>query len=167
MEPPPLPWYGIRTKSNFEKITATALANQGYETYLPLYRTKKRWSDRIVEAETPLFRGYVFCRLDPKIRVPVLSSPGVVSIVGFGNEPVPIPDSEIDGIRRILASGYAVEAMSYLKEGSRVRIKKEGALYGLEGILLKKKSEWKLVISVEMLQRSVAVEIDRDWVAAG
>jgi transcription antitermination factor NusG len=160
------PWYAIHTRSNFEKAAAQVLVNKGFETYLPLYKVKKRWTDRVVEQDVPLFSGYVFCRMDTGERVPVLSVPGVVSIVGFGKNPAPISDGELDAVRRALESGLAIEALAYLKEGERVRVNKEGALYGVEGILLKKKSDWKLVISVELLHRSVAVEIDRDWVTA-
>lgn len=158
------PWYGVRTRSNFEKIVATALTNKGLETYLPIYRVKKRWSDRVVEKEMPLFAGYVFSRFDRSQRVPVLSSPGVVKIVEFNGEATPIPDAEIEAIQKLLSSGMPIEALDYLREGQRVRVKKPGALENVEGILLKRKSDWKLVISVEILQRSIGIEIDRDWV---
>lgn len=158
-----LPWYGIRTKSNHERVAAVVLQSKGYEQYLPVYRRRQRWSDRIVETDRPLFPGYVFCRFDARKRLPIVSTPGVVSVVGFGNEPAPISESEIDAVRAVLRSGLIAEPCPFLREGQRIRVRR-GSLEGLEGILLKKKSDWRIVVSVAMLQRSVAVEIDREWI---
>ena len=160
-----LPWYGIRTKSNQDKLASTILTNKGYESFLPSYSYhRKRW-DRTVESERPLFPGYLFCRFDVKQRLPILITPGVVSVLGFGNEPLPIPETEIEAIRTALRSGRPVEPFPYLQEGERIQVTR-GALEGLQGILVQNKSDWRLVISVTMLQRSVSVEIDRDAVAA-
>lgn len=160
--PARLPWYGVRTKPNHENVTATALRNKGYEPYAPVYRSRRRWSDRVVDASLPLFPGYVFCRFDATRRLPVLTTPGVLSIVAFGKGPTPIADSEIEAIQLILSSGLAAEPCPFLQEGQRIRIVR-GSLEGLEGILLKKKTDWRMVVSVTMLQRSVSVEIDHDW----
>jgi transcription antitermination factor NusG len=157
------PWYGVRTRSNQERITASVLNSKGYEQYLPLYRTRRRWSDRVVTMELPLFPGYVFCRFDHNQRLPIVTTPGVVSVIGFGNDPAPIPDPEIEAIERVLQSGLAAEPYPFLHEGQRVRIN-YGSLKDVEGILVKKKSDWRLVVSVSMLQRSVSVEIDRAWI---
>ena len=157
------PWFGVRTKSNFEKVAASVLQAKGLEAYVPLYRSRRRWSDRIVTMDLPLFPGYLFCRFDWRHRMPVMTAPGVVSIIGFGDDPEPIPDDEIEAVRRVLASGQASEPHLFLREGQRVRVN-YGPLEGIEGILLKKKSNWRLVISVNLLQRSLAVEVDRDWV---
>jgi transcription antitermination factor NusG len=159
------PWFGVRTRSNHEKTAAFALAGKGYEHYLPTYKSRKRWSDRIVESQRPLFPGYVFCRFDPKSRLPVLTIPGVVSIVGFGNEPAPIDDQEIEAVQAVLRSGLSTEPCAYLREGQRIRVN-QGALSGLEGILMRQKSEWRMVVSVALLQRSISVEIDREWIEA-
>src|ERR1019366_2439757 len=86
----PYPWYAIRTKSGHEKITATVLNAKGYELYFPVYKSKRRWSDRTVELKMPLFPGYVFCRFDANCRLPIISSPGVVAIIGVGKQPAPI-----------------------------------------------------------------------------
>ena len=161
----PYPWYAVRTRSNHEKLTTAVLAGKGYEHYCPTYRVRRRWSDRVVVTELPIFSGYVFCRFDVKQRLPILTTPGVVSVVGFGLEPAPIDDSEIAAIQTVLESGLTAEPCPFLKEGQRIRVK-HGALEGLEGILLKKKSEWRMVISVTMLQRSLAVELDREWIAS-
>ena len=160
-----LPWYGVRTRSNHERIAANVLSGKGYKYYLPTYRTKRRWSDRVVESDRPLFPGYVFCRFDHKMRLPILTTPGVVAVIGFGNDPAPIEESEIEAVRTVLRSGLATEPCPFLREGQRVRVKR-GALEGVEGILMKKKNEFRMVVSVGMLQRSIAVEIDREWIVA-
>jgi transcription antitermination factor NusG len=160
---PALPWYGIRTKPKFERVTATALENQGYSAYLPLCTRRRQWSDRTVETELPLFPGYLFCRFDVLQRLPILTTHGVIAIVGLGKTPEPIPDAEIDRIQAILRSGRNAEPWPYLRTGERVRIL-AGSLQGLEGLLVKKKNEWRIVISVDLLQRSVAVEVDRNAV---
>jgi transcription antitermination factor NusG len=158
-----LPWFGVQTRCNQEKVTATVLSIKGYDHYLPTYQSKKRWSDRVVVTDKPLFPGYVFCRFDPKIRLPILTTPGVVSVVGFGNDPAPIDDGEINAVQAVLRSGLHAEPCPFLREGQRIRVT-QGSLSGLEGILVRKKSEWRMVVSVAMLQRSISVEIDREWI---
>jgi len=158
-----LPWFALRTRSNFEKLAATALENKGLTPYLPTYKNRRRWSDRVVVSDSPLFQGYVFCRFDPLNRLPVLTTTGVISIVGCGTEPAAIDDQEIESIDAILRSGLATEPCPFLREGQRVRVRR-GSLAGVEGMLTKKKSDFRLVISVTMLQRSISVEIDREWI---
>lgn len=157
-----LPWFAITTKPNLEKATSAALQARGLETFLPLYHVRCRWSDRIKELDLPLFAGYTFSRFEPARRVPVLSTPGALSIVGFGNCPAAIAESEIAAVRRIIASGLPAEPWPFLKLGARVLIE-YGPLEGLEGIILSLKKQSRLVVSVSMLQRLVAVEIDRAW----
>jgi transcriptional antiterminator NusG len=159
------PWYAIRTRSNHEKITAMGLRGKGYDPYLPTYRIRRRRFERVIETDYPLFPGYVFCGFDVKNRLPVLITTGVVSIVGFGSEPAAIPDHEIEAVRTALRSGLPSEPCPYLREGQRVRVT-HGSLDGLEGILLKKKNQMRMVISVSMLQRSISVEIDQDHLVA-
>lgn len=163
--PPSFPWYAIRTRSNHENTAATALEAKGYEVYLPTLRTRRRWSDRVVESDKPLFPGYVFSRFDRLQRLPVMTTPGVVSIIAFGSEPIPVPEREIHAIQTIARSGLPTEACSHLAEGQVIRIA-YGSLQGLSGILMKSKSKWRLVVSVTLLHRSIAVEIDRDWIVA-
>lgn len=162
---PVFPWYAIRTRPNHENTAAGGLAAKGYEIYLPTLRMRRRWTDRVVESDKPLFPGYVFCRFDRLRRLPVMTTPGVFSIIAFGPEPIPIPESEIDAIQTILQSGLPTEACSLLSEGQVIRIAR-GSLQGLSGILMKNKSKWRLVVSVTLLNRSIAVEIDRDWIVA-
>lgn len=159
-----LPWYGVRTRSNHEKVASIALKERGFTEYLPVYRCRKRWSDRTVEAEKPLFPGYVFCRFDFSKRLPIVTTPGVVSVVGFGREPAPIEELEIEAVRAILNSALPAEPCPFVREGERICVT-SGPLRGLEGILLRKKSSWRMVVSITMLQRSVSVEIDRDRIA--
>jgi len=158
-----LAWYALRTRSNYEKIAAAFLEARGIEQFLPLYRTQKRRTDRVMESSAPLFPGYVFCRFDVRYRTPILSALGVVSIIAFGGKHAPIDDMEIEALRQALGSGQNVEPYPYLHEGQQVRIEK-GALRGLEGILVKKRS-WRIVISVELLRRAVAVEIDPESIS--
>lgn len=158
-----LSWYALRTRSNYEKIAAGFLEVRGFEHFLPLCRAQKRRSNQVKDSSTPLFPGYLFCRFDPRYRTPVLGVLGVVSIVAFGGRPAQINDAEIEAIRKALGCGQNMEPYPYLHEGQQIRIEK-GPLRGLEGILVKKRT-WRIVISVEMLRRAVAVEIDPDSIA--
>ncbi|HWR52634.1 MAG TPA: UpxY family transcription antiterminator [Bryobacteraceae bacterium] len=156
-------WFAIRVRSNFEKSVATGLRDKGFEEFLPLYRTRRQWSDRIKEVELPLFPGYIFGRFDPSHLWPVLSVQGVVHIVGAGPVPTPVDDAEIEAVSMIMRSTAAAGPWPYLRTGDTVKVT-HGALSGLTGILLQIKSQYRLVVSVSMLMRSVAVEIDIAWV---
>ena len=158
------PWYAIRTKSNQERITSLSLANKGYDCYLPSYNERGRLTDRLVVLERPLFPGYLFCRFDVKLRMPILTTPGIMSILGCGSKPLPIAESEITAIQTLLGSGCAAKPCPFIRKGQRIRVM-SGCMKGLEGILLEQKSTWRLVISVTILQRSVSVEIDRDLIS--
>ncbi len=159
-----LSWFGIRTRSNHERVAASVLQAKGFEQYLPTYRTRRKWSDRIVETTLPLFPGYLFCRFDLSQKVPVVSTPGVVSLVAFGNVPVPIDNSEIEAVQALVESGAAVQPHPYLREGRRVRVT-GGPLEGVEGLLVKKRTDWRMIVSITLLQRSISVEVDRDCLA--
>jgi transcription termination/antitermination protein NusG len=163
--PDRFPWYGIRTRSNHEKVAAMVLTSKGYEPYLPLYARSHRRAGALIESKHPLFPGYVFCRFDARRRLPILMTAGVISVLSFGKEPVAIPDEEIRAIQAVLRSGLAAEPCPYLREGQRVRVT-YGSLVGVEGILVKKKSQFRMVVSVTMLQRSISVEIEADRLAA-
>src|SRR5262245_40136986 len=159
------PWYALRLKSRHERISAAALYSKGYEVFLPLYRRKSRWSDRIKEVETPLFPGYLFSRFDVQKRLPILATPGIVSIVGFGKNFTPIEEDEIAAIQAIVASQLNAQPWPFLQVGQRVLIE-HGPLAGVVGILISVKKMHRIVVSVTLLQRSVAVEVDPDWVKA-
>ena len=156
-------WFALQVRSQHEKTVASTLRDKGYEEFLPLCQIKRRWSDRVKRLEVPLFPGYVFCRFDVEKRLPILVTPGVLFIVGVGKIPCPIDNSEVVALQSIVKSGLQAEPWPFLKIGQRVRIE-QGSLAGVEGILLSPKSSYRLVVSVTLLQRSVAVEIDRDWV---
>jgi transcription antitermination factor NusG len=156
---PILSWFALYTRHHHERNVALALTGKGLDSFLPLYTAVHRWKDRDKKLQLPLFPGYVFLRNPTGRWQPILATPGVHSVVGFGGRPAEIPVSEIDAIRRVVGSSFHVEPHPFLRCGDRVRVT-AGPLEGLEGRLLRKKSLWKLLVSVEMLQRSVAVEID-------
>lgn len=137
---------------------------RGGEDFLPLYRSRRRWSDRLKEIELPLFAGYVFCRFAPEERVPVLRTPGVRSIVTFDGRPAPVSEEEVAAMRQAVGSGLPVQPWPFLRAGQPVRIER-GPLSGLCGVLVRAKDSWRVVVSVELLQRSVAIEVDRDTLA--
>jgi transcription antitermination factor NusG len=144
-------------------VASATLRGKGYEEFLPLYRSRRRWSDRIKELDLPLFPGYLFCRFDVSDRLmPILTTPGVIGIVGAGKTPVPVDDEEIEAIRALLRSGLVVQPWPFLRVGSKVYIE-GGPLAGVEGIISNTDKVYRLVVSVSLLQRSVAVEIDREW----
>jgi len=156
-------WFALRVKSRREKIVATVARNKGFEEFLPLYQCRRRWSDRFKSVALPLFPGYVFCRLNAEYRLPLLTIPGVVHFVGIGNIPVPIDDAEIASIQTAIHSKLWTEPWPFLEVGQRVRLA-HGPLAGLEGLLVEVRKQHRLVVSVALLKRSVAVEIDRDWI---
>ncbi len=156
-------WYALTVRHQHERQAEKALRSKGLETLVPLYRSRRQWSDRIQELELPLFPGYVLCRFALGERIGILSTPGVASLVGFGGKPAPLEDGEIAGIEQLLASRLALAPWPYLKMGDRVRVE-HGPMRGLEGTLLRTKEGLRLVISVELLQRSMAVEVDRESV---
>jgi transcriptional antiterminator NusG len=158
-----LPWYAIRVRSKHERIAATHLRSRGYEEFLPSYPAERAWSDRKKLCEEFLFPGYVFCRFDPQDRLPILTSPGVVNVIGFGLGPTAIPEREIEHVRAMVGSGLLVGPWPFLKRGQTVLIER-GPLAGVEGILEEVKGKWRLIVSISLLQRSVSTEIDRSWV---
>jgi transcription antitermination factor NusG len=163
VNPSELPWFAIRVKSRCEKMVSEQLRHKGYEEFLPLYKSRRKWSDRIKVVEMPLFSGYLFCRFDVENRSAILATPGVFLIVGQGRTPVAIDSHEVESIRLAIQSGQRIEPYSRLAVGQKVRID-EGSLSGVEGRLLRFKGANHLIISVQLLQRAVAVEVDESWV---
>jgi transcription antitermination factor NusG len=153
------PWFAIHTRTRYENFVATQLRGKGYELFLPLYNCRRRWSDRIKELELPLFPGYLFCRFDPLNRLPILMTPGVFRVVGIGKNPFPVDDAEIAAIQAALRSGLPTQPWPFLQIGQRVKVE-FGPLWGLEGVLISLKGRHRLVLSVTLLQRSMAVEVD-------
>jgi transcription antitermination factor NusG len=157
-------WYAVRVKSNRESIVAAGLQHRGFEEFLPSYKTRRVWSDRVKDIQLPLFPGYVFCRLNIDLRLTILQIPGVVSFVEFGRGPKPVEDHEIEALQAIVNSGVPVAPWPFLEAGQRVRIER-GSLRNLEGRVVEVKNRLRVVVSVSLLQRSVAVEVDRDSVS--
>jgi transcription antitermination factor NusG len=157
------PWFALIAKPRHEKSASRILNNKGLESFLPLYQARRQWTDRVQSVDLPLFPGYVFCRFEYERRLAVLTTPGVNSIIGFDNTPAPVPDDEIARIQAIVASGLVSQPWPYTRVGEPIRIDR-GALAGMEGILLREKDSLRVVVTVEMLRRSVAVEIDRDMI---
>ncbi len=152
-------WYAAYTSANHEKRVAEQLAQRSVEHLLPLYQTVRRWKDRRVCLQLPLFPGYVFVRLALRDRLQVLQVRGVAKLVGFNGTPTALLQEEIDALRTSLASGVRAQPHPYLTMGRRVRVK-AGPLAGVEGILVKRKNRARFVVSVELIQRAMAVEID-------
>jgi transcription antitermination factor NusG len=158
-----LPWFALRVRSNFEHVVGVHLRDRGFEEFCPSYKVERRWSDRVKLIDRSLFPGYVFCRLNPSDRLPVLSVPGVVSLVGVGKAPAAIPETEIERVRLLVRSGLLATPWPFLEIGDLVLIER-GPLAGLEGILQKVKGKLRIVVSINLLQRSVSAEIDRSWI---
>jgi transcription antitermination factor NusG len=157
------PWFALQVRSRYENIATAHLSSMGYESFLPLYKCRRRWSDRFKTIERPLFPGYVFCRLNPLDRLPILITPGVFLIVGLGKTPVPIDEAEIAAIQSAVKSGLPSQPWPFMQIGQRVRIE-HGPLCGLDGVLLDFRGHHRVVLSVTLLQRSIAVQVENAWV---
>jgi len=153
-------WFAVQVRRRWESSTALLLSGKGYQTLLPTYKERKRWNGRLREVNAPLFPGYVFCQFDTQRRLPILVTPGVIAVVSQGKVPLPVDDAEIAAIRTLVSSGVPVEPWPFLEIGQKVRIESD-ALLGLEGILVQFKGNHRVVLSVSLLRRSVALEIDR------
>ena len=151
--------YAVYTTVRHEKVVAQQLEQRSVETFLPLYRSLHRWKDRRKLVDLALFPGYVFVKIAIEKRIRVLQVPGVVSLVGFNGKFTALPDTEITALRSGLQNNVYAEPHPYLRVGKRVRVVR-GAMAGAEGILTRKKDKYRVVISIDVLMRSVAVEID-------
>ena len=154
-----LHWYALRTKSRHEKLVRDQLDKQGIEPLLPTVKRLSQWKDRKKEIEVPLFSGYCFVRFSQLEKTPVQKIMGVVEIVGSGSRPEPIPEQEIDALRRLMTSVLPYDPHPYLHEGMRVEVVR-GPLQGAHGILLRKEKRHRLVIGVRVIQQAAVVEID-------
>jgi len=157
------PWFALRVKPNFEKRVASALRGKGFEELLPLYRSKRQWSDRVKVMDLPLFPGYLFCRLDLAARLPLVTTPGFLYIVGVGKNPQPIDEAEILAIQSVMRSGVPVTPWPSLVVGQKVQLQ-HGPLRGLVGVLTKIANQQRLYVSVTLLKRSISVEVAPDWI---
>jgi len=152
-------WYALRVKPRFERLVTLQLDQKGYETLLPTYVSTRRWSDRIKKVSLPMFPGYVFCRFDLHARLPILVTPGVTAILGAGRHPASIDESEIAALQHVVHSGAKAQPCPYVNVGEMVRVK-SGPLKGLIGIVVRLKGADRLIISVRLLMRSIAVEVE-------
>jgi transcription antitermination factor NusG len=152
-------WYAAYTSANHEKKAAAEISRRGVESFLPLYHTVRRWSDRRVHLDLPLFPGYVFVRLPVTERRRVLEVPGVSTLVAFGGTPAALPDEQIEALRTGLTHQLRAEPHPFLTAGRRVRVR-TGPFAGIEGFIVRRKNGLRLVVSLELIQRSLAVEID-------
>jgi transcription antitermination factor NusG len=158
------PWFGIHVKSQCEVQAFDELVFRGFEAFLPRYEVKRRWSDRVKVLNLPLFPGYLFCRFEFSDRARVLLARGVVRILSVGSKPTPISDSEIRSVQTLVVSKAVLEPWPYLQSGTRVRIA-AGPLAGVEGIVIRAENgRSRVVVSVDLLQRAVATEIDRNCI---
>ena len=155
-------WFAVKVKSRHEKMAARSLSSQHYETLLPLYQHSFRSNRGLRHSEKPLFPGYVFAKFEADKRLPILKTPGVVEVVGFHGAPSAIDPVEIENLTRIVAARRRVFPSAIPAVGSRVRIE-SGPLSGVEGVLVGVRAQERLVVSVQLLQRAVSVEIDADW----
>jgi transcriptional antiterminator NusG len=154
---PQIPWFALKVRARSEELTAGTLTQKGYETFVPTFQSRKYYHDRNKLVSSAVFPGYIFCRFEPATRFAVLNTAGVNQIVGFGGAITPIEDDEIENIKRALTGD--VKCVPYLTAGQRVQVVK-GCLAGLEGILIRQESAFRVVVSIKLLQRSISVSID-------
>jgi transcription antitermination factor NusG len=152
-------WYALYTRHQHEKAAARILENKGFEIFLPLYITAHKWQDRVKQVALPLFPGYIFLRGGLDRWLQIITTPGVCNVIACGGQPAAIPTSEIEGVRQMVESRVSVEPHPFQQSGDWVMVR-FGPLMGIEGILIRKKNLSRLVLSVEMLGKSAAVEVD-------
>jgi transcription antitermination factor NusG len=157
-------WFAVRVRSRCEKVVGVAARSKGFEDFVPLHKCRQHWSDRSKWVEVPLFPGYLFCRLHPEDRFSLLTIRGVMHIVGVGRIPEPVNEQEILAIQHAVRVDAPVEPWPFLQDGQRVRLS-SGPLAGLEGILVNTEAQLRVVVGLTILKRSVAVKVERDWVA--
>jgi len=156
-------WVAVQVRPNHERVAASHLDLRECEYFLPLYQSVRQWSDRKKELQLPLFPSYLFCRYSKSMRSAILLNPSVVRILGCNGEPEAVSDSEVEAIQRIVAAGLDCRPTEYIRTGDRVRLG-SGPLEGLEGLVTDtKEGKSRFVVSVTMLNRSVAVEVDARW----
>jgi len=158
-----IPWFALQTKPRNEKQVERLLTHKGYECCLPMYRQKRRWSDRVIEVELPLFSMYVLCRFNSSAIGKAISTPGVTRIVGFNGQPAEVEVEEIEALQLLGQSGLLREPWAYIPKGTLVQVE-TGPLTGAKGIICPCEDKRRLAISVSLLQRSVAVQLDENTV---
>lgn len=158
-------WYAIQVRTRQEVQVSEALRAKGYETFVPLYHIKKKWSDRNKICELPLFPSYTFCRFDPQIKFSIISTPGVTRIVGFGTKPIPVEDSEIESLKIVSDSGVMCLPHPFFNAGQEVEVV-DGPLAGVKGVVMSVGRKSRIVISVQLVHSSAVVEVDQVSIVA-
>ena len=156
-------WFAVQVRAKCELTVGASLRNKGYEGFVPTCRERRQWSDRHKLIDKALFSGYVFCRFNPRSRMPIVTTPGVIRIVGSANDPAPIDDREIGAIQQVVSSGFKAQPHPYLRIGSKVVIC-SGPLDGVEGIIDGHKNR-QIVVSIHGIHRSICVELDPSSIA--
>jgi transcription termination/antitermination protein NusG len=156
---PSRPWYAVYTKHQHEKTACELLARKDFEVFLPLYQAKRHWKDRRKVVSLPVFPCYLFLRTNLVRKLEILQTPGVFWLVESGGRTCEVPNSEIEAVRRITQSSVTAEPHPYLKCGDHVRVR-QGALAGIEGVLIRVRNRYRVVVSVNLLQKGIAVEVD-------
>jgi transcription antitermination factor NusG len=157
-------WFALSVNVRHEKVVSQLLVNKGFETFLPLHTRRHQYDRRVRKFELPLFPGYLFCRVNPTTRLPVLTTPGVLRMIGAGRVPIPLEDNEIISLQRVANAGIPMSPHPFWQCGQRGRVT-IGPLTGIEGTVVGTKQSLRLVLSVTLLQRSVLLEIDSACVA--
>ena len=157
-------WFAAQVWAGREQLSARHLSVRGYEIFLPCYLEQHRWSDRVKTIERPLFPGYVFCRVAGEVLGRIITSPGVIRIVGDGTRPLPVDEAEMQALQRVIQRGLAAEPWESLRVGEHVTIAR-GPLSGVEGVVLRMHNRHHLIVGITLLQRAVAVEIDPSWIS--
>jgi transcription antitermination factor NusG len=152
-------WYALHTRSRHEKLVNEELSKKGIETFLPLRKITRHWSDRAKEIELPLFSGYLFVNIPLKEKLKVLGTRGSVRLVGFHLYPSPVPEGELSAVRRFVEEEIPIDPYPYLARGDRVYVR-SGPLKGIEGFIVRKDKHMRLVISLDLLMQSVSMQID-------
>jgi len=158
-----LNWFAIYVQAKHEKVVASMLKTKGLDICLPLTKTTRKWSDRLQEVEEPIFPGYVFCEFNPEFRTPVLRTAGVVQILGAGKRALPLEPTELNALKSLEQAKAPVEPWPFINKGQWVCVEK-GPLTGLTGVVAECKSGLRVVVSINLLQRSVAVEVNRSQI---
>jgi transcription termination/antitermination protein NusG len=161
---PAVDWFAVQVRAGRERLVAVHLRSRGYDVFLPQHRERRHWSDRVKYVERPLFPGYLFCRIYGDIFGKIVTAPHVLRLVGDGERPLPVEQNEIEAIQRVVDVGLDLEPWPMPKVGQRVRIV-FGPLVGTEGTVVRTKSGQRLIVSIGLLQRAVAVELHADWVS--
>jgi transcriptional antiterminator NusG len=161
-------WFAVQVKAKCESMAATILRNKGYEEYTPTVTTREvHGRDSAVSAaiERPLYPGYIFCRFNSEVRGPIVTTPGVIRVVGTPTQPIPITDEEMANVRLATSAGLPASPVPYICAGTRIVIT-GGPLQGVQGLFVRKNKSNRLIVSIDLIQRSLAVEIDSSWVGS-